>query len=324
MNPTAGVGLGRSGLTVTRLGLGCAPIGGLYERVSDTDARAVVDRAWERGVRLFDTAPLYGSGLSERRVGLALQGRRRDELVLSTKVGRLLRAGGKADVQFEGAPTLEPIFDFSYDGVLRSLDESLERLGLDRVDLVHIHDPDDHFEEARVGAYPALERLRDEGVVRAIGVGMNQSELLARFARETDVDCLLVAGRYTLLDTRALAELLPLCLERGIAVIAGGVFNSGVLAGGVRYDYTPAPPEVLARVRRLADVCGRWDVPLSAAAVQFPLGHPAIVCVLVGCRSAAELDEDVALFELDLPAGLWEELRAEDLLPAEAPVPALG
>src|SRR6266566_1932833 len=324
MNPTAGVGLGRSGLTVTRLGLGCAPIGGLYERVSDTDARAVVDRAWERGVRLFDTAPLYGSGLSERRVGLALQGRRRDELVLSTKVGRLLRPGGKADVQFEGAPTLEPIFDFSYDGVLRSLDESLERLGLDRVDLVHIHDPDDHFEEARVGAFPALERLRDEGVVRAIGVGMNQSELLARFARETDVDCLLVAGRYTLLDTRALADLLPLCLERGIAVIAGGVFNSGVLAGGGRYDYTPAPPEVLARARRLTDVCGRWDVPLSAAAVQFPLGHPAIVCVLVGCRSAAELDEDVTLFELDLPAGLWEELRAEDLLPAEAPVPALG
>src|SRR4051794_11657130 len=171
MDPTAGVGLGRSGLTVTQLGLGCAPIGGLYEPVSDSGARAVVNRAWERGVRLFDTAPLYGSGLSERRVGLALQGRRRDELVLSTKVGRLLRAGGNAHPQFKDAPALEPIFDFSYDGVLRSLDESLERLGLDRVDLVHIHDPDDHFEEARVGAYPALERLRDEGVVRAIGVG---------------------------------------------------------------------------------------------------------------------------------------------------------
>jgi D-threo-aldose 1-dehydrogenase len=324
MDPTAGVGLGRSGLTVTQLGLGCAPIGGLYEPVSDADAGAVVDRAWEHGVRLFDTAPLYGSGLSENRLGLALQGRRRDEFALSTKVGRLLRAGGNAHPQFKGAPALEPVFDFSYDGVLRSLDESLERLGLDRVDLVHIHDPDDHFEEARVGAYPALERLRDEGVVRAIGVGMNQSELLARFARETNVDCLLLAGRYTLLETGALAELLPLCLERGIAVIAGGVFNSGVLAGGARYDYTPAHPEVLARVRRLADVCARWDIPLPAAAVQFPLGHPAIACVLVGCRSAAEVDEDVALFELDLPAGLWEELRAEGLLPAEAPVPALG
>jgi D-threo-aldose 1-dehydrogenase len=324
MDPTAGVRLGWSGPTLTRLGLGCAPIGGLYEPVSDADAHAVVDRAWEHGVRLFDTAPLYGSGLSERRLGLALQGRRRDEFALSTKVGRLLRAGGgTAQEHFEGAPALEPVFDFSYDGVLRSLDESLERLGLDRVDIVHIHDPDDHFEDARVGAYPALERLRDEGVVRAIGVGMNQSELLARFARETDVDCLLLAGRYTLLDTGALAELLPLCLGRGIAVIAGGVFNSGVLAGGGRYDYTPAPPEVLARVRRLTEVCGRWDIPLPAAAVQFPLGHPAISCVLVGCRSAAEVDEDVALFELDVPAGMWEELRAEGLLPAEAPVPAL-
>jgi D-threo-aldose 1-dehydrogenase len=153
---------------------------------------------------------------------------------------------------------------------------------------------------------------------------MNKSELLARIASETDVDCILLAGRYTLLDTGALAELLPLCVERGIAVIAGGVFNSGVLAGGARFDYKPARPEVLARVRRLSDVCARWDIPLPAAAVQFPLGHSAVACVLAGCRSAAELDEDVALFELDLPAGLWEELRAEGLLPAEAPVPARG
>jgi D-threo-aldose 1-dehydrogenase len=319
--PFVGVRLGRSGLTVTRLGLGCAPIGGLYEPVSDADAHAVVERAWQLGLRLFDTAPLYGSGLSERRLGPALQSRPRDELVLSTKVGRRLRANGKPAVMFAGALPLEPVFDFSYDGVLRSLDESLERLGLDRVDVVHIHDPDDHFEQARTGAYPALERLRDEGVVQAIGVGMNQSELLTRFARETDVDCLLLAGRYTLLDTDALAELLPLCLERGIAVIAGGVFNSGVLAGDVHYDYAPAQPGVLARVRRLADVCARWEIPLTAAAVQFPLGHPAIACVLVGCRTAAEMEEDVALFELDLPAGLWEELRAEGLLPADAPVP---
>jgi D-threo-aldose 1-dehydrogenase len=321
MNPTAAVPLGRTGLTVTRLGLGCAPIGGLYEPVSDADARAVVERAWELGLRLYDTAPLYGSGLSELRLGLALQSRPRAELVLSTKVGRRLRPNGKSAAMFEGALPLEPFFDFSYDGVLRSLDESLERLGLDRVDVVHIHDPDDHFEEARTGAYPALERLREEGVVQAIGVGMNQAELLARFARETDVDCLLLAGRYTLLDTDALAELLPLCLERGIAVIAGGVFNSGVLAGDVHYDYAPAQPGVLARVRRLADVCARWEIPLKAAAVQFPLGHPAIACVLVGCRTAAEMEEDVALFELDLPAGLWEELRAEGLLPADAPVP---
>jgi D-threo-aldose 1-dehydrogenase len=163
--------------------------------------------------------------------------------------------------------------------------------------------------------------LRDEGVVGAIGVGMNQSEMLARFARDTDVDCFLLAGRYTLLDTRSLAELLPLCVERGIKVIAGGVFNSGVLAGGAHYNYAPAPPDVLARVRRLTDVCARWDIPLPAAAVQFPLGHPAIAGVVVGCRSAREVDDNVALFQQDLPAGLWEELRAEGLLPAEAPVP---
>jgi D-threo-aldose 1-dehydrogenase len=321
MDASAGVRLGRSGLTVTQLGLGCAPIGGLFQPVSDADAHAVVDRAWEHGLRLFDTAPLYGSGLSERRLGHALGGRPRGELVLSTKVGRVLRAGGKPDSAYEGALQFEPVFDFSYDGALRSLSESLERLGLDRVDIVHIHDPDDHFDEARAGAYPALERLRDEGVVGAIGVGMNQSEMLARFARDTDVDCFLLAGRYTLLDTRSLAELLPLCLERRIKVIAGGVFNSGVLAGGAHYNYAPAPPDVLARVRRLTDVCARWNIPLSAAAVQFPLGHPAVACVLVGCRSAREVDDNVALFQLDLPAGLWEELRAEGLLPAEAPVP---
>jgi D-threo-aldose 1-dehydrogenase len=322
MNPTASVQLARTGVTVTQLGLGCAPIGGLYEPVSEADARAVLDSAWEHGLRLFDTAPLYGSGLSERRVGGALRERPRDEFVLSTKVGRLLRTGGQPDAVYEGALPLEPVFDFSFEGVLRSLDESLERLGLDRVDVVYIHDPDDHFEDALAGAYPALERLRSEGVVRAVGVGMNQSEMLARFARETDVDCLLLAGRYTLLDTSALNELLPLCVERRIAVIAGGVFNSGVLAGTARYDYAPAQPAVLARVSRLAEICARWDVPLSAAAVQFPLGHPAVASVLVGCRSGLEVDEDVALLGLDVPAGLWEELQSEGLLPAEAPLPA--
>jgi D-threo-aldose 1-dehydrogenase len=314
MNPTARVQLGRTGLTVTQLGLGCAPIGGLFQPVSDSDARAVVDRAWNQGLRLFDTAPLYGSGLSERRLGDALRDRPRDEFVLSTKVGRLLRAGGNPDPVYEGAPPLEPVFDFSFDGVLRSLDESLGRLGLDRVDVVHIHDPDDHFDDALAGAYPALERLRGEGVVRAIGVGMNQSEMLARFAREADIDCVLLAGRYTLLDTSALDDLLPVCLERGVAVIAGGVFNSGVLAGNGHYNYAPAEPAVLARVARLAEICARWEVPLSAAAIQFPLGHPAVACVLVGCRTSAEVDEDVALLGRELPAGLWEELHAEGLL----------
>jgi D-threo-aldose 1-dehydrogenase len=325
MDPRARVPLGRTGLSVTRLGLGCAPLGGLFEEVSDAAAAETVAAAWQRGVRLFDTAPLYGSGLSERRVGAALRDRQRDELVLSTKVGRLLEPGGEADPMFSGAPVARPVFDFSYDAALRSLEASLERLGLDRVDVALIHDPDAHYEEAVAGAYVALERLRGEGVVGAIGAGMNQSELLARFARETDVDCLLVAGRYTLLDGSALAELLPLCEEKGIAVIAGGVFNSGILASGEgsgAYDYAPAAPELVERVRALAAVCARWDVPLQAAALQFPLGHPAVACVLVGCRSAAEVEEDARLFELELPAGLWDELRAARLLPADVPVPS--
>jgi D-threo-aldose 1-dehydrogenase len=282
-------------LGTSPLGLGCAPLGGLYSPVSDDDARATIDRAWELGVQIFDTAPLYGSGLSERRVGAALRARPRDELVLSTKVGRLIRDG-------------EPVFDFSHDGALRSLEESLERLGLDRVDVVLIHDPDEHYDEAVAGAYPAVARLREEGVVDAIGVGMNQWELPARFVRETDIDCVLLAGRYTLLDRSGEQELLPLCLERGVDVIAAGVFNSGVLAGGSHYDYGPAPAEVLERVQQLRTVCERHGVPLEAAAVQFPLLHPAVRTVLVGCRSAAEVEEDLRLASLELPDELWDEL----------------
>jgi D-threo-aldose 1-dehydrogenase len=281
------------------LGLGTAPLGGLYREVTEDEALAVVDRAYELGLRLFDTAPYYGDGLAERRLGRALAGKPRAELVISTKVGRLLRP--------------EPVFDFSYDGVLRSHEESLERLGLDRVDILLIHDPDDHFEEALTGAYPALDRLRGEGVVGAIGVGMNQWQLLAAFAREADFDCFLIAGRYTLLDRSAADGLLPLCAERGIEVIAGGVYNSGVLADPEReprYDYLPAPPGIVARARHLREVCARHEVPLKAAAIQFPLQHDAVTTVLSGCRSVAELEENVRMLEVQIPAALWEELAA--------------
>ena len=282
------------------LGLGTAPLGGLYEPVDADAALAVVDRAWALGIRFFDTAPYYGSGLAERRLGEGLQGRPRATFTVSTKVGRLLRPDASG---WEGA-----YFDFSYDAALRSLEGSLERLQLDRVDVALVHDPDDHFDEALTGALPALARLRDEGVVRAIGVGMNQVELLVRFAHEADPDCFLVAGRYTALDRTAATELLPLCEERGISVIAGGVFNSGLLAGGDTFDYRAATPEIVARVERLRTACARWDVPLLAAAVQFPHRHPAVECVLVGCRSAAEVEEDVRAFERPLPAGLWDAL----------------
>ena len=290
--------------------------------MSEGEALDTVEAAWERGLRFFDTAPLYGSGLSEQRLGTVLRTKPRDEFVLSTKVGRLLRPDGPREPSmFKGTPPLHPVFDFSQEATLRSLDASLARLGFDRVDVALIHDPDDHYAEAVAGAYPALERLRGEGVVRAIGVGMNQTELLTRFARDGDFDCFLLAGRYTLLDTSGLDELLPLCTERGIWIVAGGVFNSGVLASGGTYDYAPAPPEVLERAARLREVCARWDVPLEAAAVQFPLGHPAVRCVVVGCRSRSEVDEDVRLFQLEIPEGLWAELKDEGLLAAEAPVP---
>jgi D-threo-aldose 1-dehydrogenase len=302
------VQLGRFGLEVTRLGLGTAPLGGLYRPVDDETAQATVRAAYDAGVRLFDTAPLYGSGLAERRLGAALRALPRADVVVSTKVGRLLEPGGEPMGIFAGAPPLAPVFDFGYDATLRSLEASLKRLGLDRVEIALIHDPDDHFDEALAGAYRALDRLRAENVVRAIGIGMNQSELLCRFAREAEVDCFLLAGRYTLLDRSAADELLPLCAERGIAVLAGGVFNSGVLAGGDTYDYRAAPPDVLERVRRLRDVCARHDVPVEAAALQFSLRHPAVTSVVVGCRSPAEIEEDARLFALPVPDALWAEL----------------
>ncbi|MDX6563796.1 MAG: D-threo-aldose 1-dehydrogenase [Gaiellales bacterium] len=292
-------------LAFGRLGLGTAPLGGLYDAVEEETARAVVERAWELGIRYFDTAPYYGSGSAERRLGAVLCERPREEFVLSTKVGRLLRRG---ESDWRGAPPLQAYFDFSYDATLRSLAESLERLGLDRVDVALIHDPDDHYDEAIAGSYPALARLRDEGVVSAIGVGMNQTELLCRFALETDPDCFVVAGRYTLLDRSADERLLSLCGERGIAVVAAGVFNSGVLAGGSTYDYESASPAVLERVDELQEICARRRVPLAAAALQFPARHPAVASVLVGCRTPGEVEEDVRLFELDLTDELWGEL----------------
>ena len=237
----------------------------------------------------------------------------RDEYVLATKVGRLLRndAPPEPGQAFKGTPPVNPVFDFSYDGVMRSLDESLERLGLDRVDIVHIHDPDKHFAEAVTGAFRALSKLRDEGTIKAVGAGMNQSEMLVRFANEATFDCFLLAGRYTLLDRSGARELLPLCVERGIAVIAGGVFNSGILAeatAGAHYNYRPAPPEIVRRAEDLRKIADAWGVDLKAAALQFPLRHAAIPAVLTGCRSVAELHENLSAFATPIPDGMWREL----------------
>jgi D-threo-aldose 1-dehydrogenase len=307
--------LGRSGVQVTRFALGCAPLAGLYERVGEAQARATVDAAWERGVRMFDTAPHYGAGLSERRLGAALKGRPRDELVVSTKVGRLLveRRSPSDRSMFPGEPAVDRVFDFSRDGVVRSLEASLERLGLDRVDVVHVHDPDDALDQAIGEALPALVELRDQRVIGAVGAGMNHAGPLARIVREADVDCVLVAGRLTLLDQRACEELLPACAEHGVAVIAAGVFNSGVLADPgpeATYDYGPAPEATLERARRIAAVCARHGVPLGAAAIGFPLRERAVACVLVGARSPAEVAADVDWFAADVPDALWDELAA--------------
>ena len=337
--PIERLDLGRTGLRVTRLGLGGASIGGLFEAIGDDVAVATVDHAWDIGVRLFDVAPLYGYGNAERRMGMALADRPRDDYVLSTKVGRLVRPtaeiapgadidrqrfGDRDDAFYVGTGPVRMVFDYSADGVRRSIEESLARLRLDRIDVALIHDPDDHWQAAIDGAYPALHRLREEGVIRAIGAGMNQSAMLARFAREGDFDVFLVAGRYTLLDQEALAELLPLCVERGVSVLVGGVMNSGVLAAprpGSRFNYTPAPVDVVRRARRLAEVCERHAVPLRAAAIQFPLAHPAVRSLVAGVRRIDHLDEYPALMRRPIPAGLWAELRAEGLIAPEAPVP---
>ena len=326
MNPTERALLGRTRVSVTRLGLGTAPLAGLFRAADDAEATAAVERTYALGVRYFDTAPLYGYGLAEQRLGRALRGKPREAFTVSTKVGRLLRADASPDVTqyrdgqsfWKGTPPVNPVFDFSYDGVMRSVEESLQRLQLDRVDILYIHDPDAHHREALEGAYRALDRLRRAGAVGAIGVGMNAWEPLARFAQEADFDCFMEAGRYTLLDQGALPELLPLCQRRGISIVAAGVFNSGILADPrkkARFDYIPAPPELVSRALRLEAVCRRWNVPLKAAAVQFPLGHPAVATVVVGCRSAADIQEVEALCRLPIPPELWRDLVSEGLLP---------
>jgi len=296
--------------SLPRLGLGTAPLGGLYAAVDDLQAKQALLAAFDAGLRLWDTAPQYGAGLAESRVGDALSLVDRREVVVSTKVGRLLREGRSEGIFF-GTPDAHPEFDFTSRGVRRSIEQSCERLGVDHLDLAHIHDPDDHFEQARDESLPELLALRDEGVIGAIGVGMNQCEMLVRFAELDAFDCLLVAGRYTLLDQTATRELLPACIERAISVLVGGVFNSGILAdvkAGARYDYAPAPQDILDRARRIEEICGRHGVPLRAAAIQFPLRHPGVTSVVVGARSAAEVHDAVGMSGWPIPPALWDDL----------------
>ena len=318
-------------LTLTELSLGCSQLGNLHHAIDDDTARATVDAAWDEGVRYFDTAPHYGLGLSERRLGAALAPRPRADYVVSTKVGRLLEplaaVRGQDTEGFAVAATHRRVWDFSRDGIRRSLEDSLQRLGLDRVDIAYLHDPDDHLEQVLAVGYPALEELREEGVVAAIGAGMNQAPMLAELACNTDVDLVMLAGRYTLLEQGALDDLLPVCERRGVGVVVAGVFNSGVLAcrnppEAATYDYARAPADVLDRARRIADVCERHGTTLPEAAIAFPLAHPAVVSVCAGARSPEQVRRNARSLAAEIPSALWDELREEGLLHPQAPVPA--
>jgi D-threo-aldose 1-dehydrogenase len=326
------VSIGTTDLEVPRIGIGTAPLGNLLAPVTDEVADSVLAEAIKRGLRYFDTAPLYGHGLAEQRVGRAVAKLRRSEAIISTKVGRLLRSDAPRDETqyymgesfYKDTPPVGPVWDFSYDGVMRSVEESLERLDVDRIDMLLLHDPDNHFEEASTTAYEALDKLRSEKTVKAIGAGMNQSPMLACLVERCDLDVVLCAGRYTLLEQTALDDLMPACERTTTSVVIGGVFNSGVLIApneGSLYNYVPAPEEVILRAQRIRAVCESFDVPLPAAALQFPLAHPRVSTVLIGFRSIAELDDDLRWLQTPIPADLWNVLRHEGLIREDAPVP---
>jgi len=312
------------GLELTELGLGTAQLGNLYRETSPDETEATLASAWEGGIRYLDTAPHYGLGLSERRVGAWLRERPRDEFVLSTKVGRLLvpspeTADQQDDEGFAVPADRRRVFDFSRDGVLRSVEESLERLGLDRIDVLYLHDPDDHFEQASTEGIGALIELREQGVVRAVGAGMNAAAPLAELIRRADVDLLMCAGRFTLLDGAALDELLPLALERGVGIVAAGVFNSGLLGRSrpspdATFDYGPVPPALLARATRIAEVCEAHGTSLPEAAVAYVLRHPAVVSVVLGSRGRAQVEQNLARATTHVPDALWSELSAAGLI----------
>lgn len=316
--------IGRAGVRVTRLGLGTGPLGGWPEPVPETEALGTITAAYRAGIRYFDTAPLYGYGRSEECVGRALQTFDRREYFISTKVGRVLAEGVDPSRFFRGTGReLHPEWDFSYAGVRRSLEASLARMSLDHIDIALLHDPDKHLDQALEEAYPALVEMRAGGVIGAIGAGMNRTRPLTYLMERADLDCVLIAGRYTLLDQEAAHELLPMAIRRGVSVIVGGVYNSGILtnpSAGATYDYAAASSELIGRASAIEEVCLRHGVSLKAAALQFALLHPAVSAVVTGARSSREVEENVALLEVEIPAELWSELRARGLLDKAVPL----
>jgi D-threo-aldose 1-dehydrogenase len=327
-------------LQFTELGFGAAPLGNLYRPLTEKEARATLDAAWSAGCRYYDTAPLYGLGLSETRLNGFLRAKPRDSYLISTKTGRLLELCEPKDRSRQGAffetPSRRERFDYGYDGVMRSLEFSLERLGLDHIDIVYAHDvdvfthgtkeaADTRFKELMEGGYRALLKLRESGAIKAIGAGINEWDVAERLARAGDFDVFLLAGRYTLLEQDSLQSFLPYCVEKNIGVVIGGPYNSGILATGPKpgafYNYAPAPAEVLERVARIQAICKAHGVKLAEAALRFPLGHPAIVSVIPGGQKPSEVLRNAEMIGRKIPAALWRDLKAADLLRADAPTP---
>ena len=331
--------LNNGGIKFTELGFGAAPLGNLYRAISDEDAHEVLEAAWESGSRFFDTAPLYGLGLSETRVGNFLRGKRRDDYVVSTKVGRLMKVcppESRTGIgKFFDTPNRQEVYDYSYDGVMRSFEASFERTGLDRFDILFVHDvdifthgskaaSDARIDEFMKGGYYALLSLRDQGVIKAFGGGINEWQVCEALARRGDFDLFLLAGRYTLLEQEALTSFLPLCEQRGIGIVLGGPYNSGILARGpsddAQYNYSNAPKEVIDRVRRIHSVCERHGIRMIEAALNFPLRHPSVVSVIPGGQSVSEVKSNRDILGKDIPAALWSDLKSEGLMRQDAPV----
>jgi D-threo-aldose 1-dehydrogenase len=323
---------------VTDMGFGAAPIGNFLRPISEEESAAMINRAWDAGMRYFDTAPYYGHGLSEARVGQNLRWRPREEFVISTKVGRVLKPARRKDIDFkpwvDGLP-FKSAYDYSYDGTMRSYEDSLQRLGLESIDIFFIHDADVfthgpemqkvYFKQAMDGCYRALIALREQGAVKAIGVGVNNWEVMLDFMKQGDFDTLLVAGRYTLIEQDTLDELLPLCERRNTAIVIGGGFNGGILATGAvpgaKWNYAPAPDHIMEKVKKIEAVCAAHKVPLAAAALQFLLAHPAVASHVPGTRTVAQMEQNIALVSHPIPKDFWQDLKRKGLLRQDAPVP---
>ncbi|MEQ9039571.1 MAG: aldo/keto reductase [Silicimonas sp.] len=338
MNPAQKMKFGRVDLEVTAFGFGTAPVGNIFREIDEQASDAMFQKAWDAGVRYYDTAPMYGHGLAELRTGHSLRWKNRDDFVLSSKVGRILKPARRQDIDYApwtNAGRFQMHFDYSYAGTMRSIEDSLQRLNLERMDICFIHDIDVFtrgadqpkvFEQAMDGCWKALSDLRDQGVVKAIGVGVNEWEVCHAALQARDFDCFLLAGRYTLLEQDSLNQFLPLCEKRGAAVVVGGGFNSGILATGAvegaKYNYAPASADIIERVRRIETVCAEYDVPLPAAALQFVVAHPAVPSFIAGTRTVDQLQKNLAWFDHPIPADFWADLKKKGVLREDAPTPA--